>query len=233
VSVVSSDSSLTVYSAGAVAPPLQKVIALFEKSSGVRCDVRIGKPENLLAEIERSKKGDIISAGAEYVLDDAQVRGTVAAESRISLGLRRSVIIVPNGNPKGISSLEDLCAEGVSIGIATEGCLKGLWDDVASKARLTDRIRRNITHHADSCGAVMALINMREVDAIFGWNAFEKIWPGSCDAIEIPTNLQVFRSTAAARITYCRHRETANRLLAFLLTSDSKRVYSEYGWISP
>jgi accessory colonization factor AcfC len=174
-----------------------------------------------------------ISAGAEYVLDDAQVRGTVAAESRISLGLRRSVIIVPNGNPKGISSLKDLCAEEVRIGIAMERCLKALWDDVASKARMTDRIRRNITHHANSCGTVMALINMRQVDAIFGWNAFPKIWPDSCEAIEIPTNLQVFRSTAAARITYCRHQETADMLLAFLLRSDSKRIYSEYGWISP
>ena len=79
----------------------------------------------------------------------------------------------------------------------------------------------------------MALINTRQVDAIFGWNAFEKIWPDSCEAIEIPPDLQVFRSTAAARITYGSHRETADRLLAFLLTSDSERIYSEYGWIGP
>ena len=223
--------SLKIYSAGAVAPPLQKAVTLFEKTNGLRCDVRIGRPEDLLAEIERDKEGDIISTGAEYVLDEAQDRGTVVAGSRISLGFRRSAIIVPKGNPKGISSLEDLCAEGVRIGIATGGCLKGVWDDVASKARLTDRIRRNITNHADSCGAVMALINTNKVDAIFGWNAFQKIWPDTCVAIEIPQDLQVFRSTAAARIAYCRVPELADRLLHFLVSEDSWRIYSDYGWI--
>jgi len=224
---------LRIFSAGAVAPPLQKAVSLFEKSTGIRCEVRVGKPESLLTEIERDRAGDIISVGAEYVLDDAQDRGTVVAESRISLGLRRSAIIVPKGNPKRIGSLNDLCKEAVRIGIATEGCLKGVWDDVASKAMLTDCIRRNITEHADSCGAVMALINTRKVDAIIGWSAFEKIWPDSSEAVEIPEDLQVLRSTAAARIAYSKNLELADRLLAFLLSEDSARIYGEYGWIRP
>ena len=92
--------------------------------------------------------------------------------TRRSVGYRRSAILVPMGNPKKIKSISDLTKEGVRVGISVSGCLLGVWDDISSKAGLTDSIRRNITDFADGCGAVMALINQRKVDAVFGWDAF-------------------------------------------------------------
>jgi len=224
-------ATLRIYSAGAVSPPLQKALKSYEASNGTRCDLKVGKPENLLAEILLKNEGDLISTGAEYVIDDAEERGITLPGKRRSLGLRRSVIIVPKGNPAGIHSLNDLCGQGIRIGIATEGCLKGLWDDVASKAGLTESIRQNITHHADSCGAVMALINGKKVDAIFGWNAFKNLWPDTCDAVELPKELQVFRSTAAAIVRFSSDVEETQKLLDFLVSDQSRKIYSEFGWI--
>ena len=117
---------LSIYSAGAVAPPLKKAVNIFENRFKIHCDVTVGKAHELLAEIAASKSGDIITCGAEYILDDAEDHGLVMKGSRKSLGLRRSVIIVPLGNPAKITSLKDLCGDGVRIGIATEGCLKGV-----------------------------------------------------------------------------------------------------------
>ena len=132
---------LCVFSAGAVAPPLLDAAEFFEKEFKLRCEVRVGKPGELLDEIQRSKSGDVFSSGAEYILDEAEDRGLIIKGSRKSLGYRRSVIIVPVGNPARIVSLEDLCRKDVKIGIAVDGCLKGVWDDIASKAGLTDQIR--------------------------------------------------------------------------------------------
>jgi molybdate transport system substrate-binding protein len=224
-------TTLKIFSAGAVSPPLQKALKLYEEVRGTRCDLKAGKPENLLIEIVDKKEGDLISTGAEYVIDDAEDRGITLPGKRRSLGLRRSVIIVPKGNPAGIQSLADLCRPGVRIGVATEGCLKGLWDDVASKAGLTDAIRRNITDRADSCGAVMALVNTMKVDAIFGWNAFKNLWPATCDAVELPQDLQVFRSTAAAVVRFSSDVAETENLLGFLASERSKKVYAEFGWL--
>jgi accessory colonization factor AcfC len=193
--------------------------------------LKIGKPSDLLAEIVASKEGDVISCGAEYILDEAEDRGLVVKGSRRSLGLRRSVIIVPIGNPAKITCLEDLCKEGVRIGIAVDGCLKGVWDDIASKAGLTDQIRRNITHHADACGSLMSLINWEKVDAIFGWNAFHSLWPETCEVIELPHDLQVFRSTVVAMISYTKNVELSQKFIDFLTTNEVRKIYSEYGWI--
>jgi len=222
---------LRVYSAGAVAPPLQEAASLFEEKSGVKCRVIAGKPEALLMAVAETKVGDVFSGGAEYVLDDAEDRGLIIKGLRRSLGYRRSVIIVPPDNPARISSLDDLCREGVRIGIATEGCLKGVWDDIASKAGLTEQIRSNITRHADACGTLMGLIHMREVDAIFGWNAFKNVWPDTCEAIELPADLQVYRSTGIGILTSSKDLELSKKFIDFLTTPEAKRIYSDYGWI--
>jgi len=222
---------LRVYSAGAVAPPLRDAIDIFEKKSGIRCDLTVGKPSNLLAAIAVSKQGDVISCGAEYVLDEAEDQGLVVKGSRRSVGFRRSVIIVPLGNPARITSLNDLCREGVRIGIAVDGCLKGVWDDIASKAGLTDQISRNITHHADACGSLMGLIHSDKVDAIFGWNAFQGVWPDTCEVIELPSDLQVFRSTVVAMVSFTKNVELSKKLIDFLTSDEVKKIYSSYGWI--
>ena len=222
---------LKVYSAGAVAPPLRDAIAIFEKDSKAKCDLRIGKPEDLLNEIAKLKKGDVFSSGAEYILDDAEDRGLIIKGSRKSLGYRRSVIIVPVGNPAKIASLKELCRKDVRIGIAVEGCLKGVWDDVASKAGLTDQIRRSITHHANACGSLMSLIHSDKVDAIFGWNAFQGVWPDTCEIIELPQNLQVFRSTVAGIISYSENVKLSEKFIDFLASPAIRKIYADYGWI--
>jgi accessory colonization factor AcfC len=222
---------LHVYSAGAVAPPLQQAANIFEKRFETTCKLTVGRASELLAKIASSKEGDVISAGAEYILDEAEDQGLVVKGSRTTLGLRRSVIIVPLGNPAKIASLSDLCKVNVRIGIAVDGCLKGVWDDIASKARLTDEIRKNITHHADGCGSLMGLIHQRKVDAVFGWNAFKFVWPRTCEAIELPPDLQVFRSTSVGIVTYTMNPELSRKFIDFLTTTEVKKIYSGYDWI--
>lgn len=228
---MSQDYQLHVYSAGAVAPPLQQAIARFEKKEGVTIRFTAGKPEALLKAIRARKEGDVISCGSEYVHDEAEDIGALIKGTRRSLGLRRSVIITREGNPKGINRLEDLCKPGIRIGTATGGCLKGVWDDIAAKAGLTEEIRHNIVEHADACGSLMGLIHMNMVDAIFAWNAFKNVWPDTCDVVELPRDLQVFRSTAVQAITYTRDLELSKKLIDFLVSPEGKAIYRENGWL--
>ena len=134
------DYSLHVYSAGAVAPPLQEALSVFEKKENLTCRFTAGKPEALLKAIRLRKGGDIISAGSEYVHDEAEDIGVLLKGTRRSLGYRRSVIITQCGNPKGLKRLEDLCEPGVRVGTATGGCLKGVGTTSAEGR----------THRADS-----------------------------------------------------------------------------------
>lgn len=222
---------LHVYSSGATAPPLQKIAKEFQARFGTRFDFAIGKAERLISQIMETKEGDVLSCGAEYILDDATHKGLIVRDTTRSVGYRRSVILVPMGNPKKIESLNDLTKKGVKVGISIAGCLLGVWDDICSKAGLTDSIRKNITEFAEGCGAVMALIHEKKVDAIFGWNAFGNLWPRTAETVELPKELQVYRSTGVAVIEYSNNKELANRFIEFLTSKEGRKIYSDYGWV--
>jgi accessory colonization factor AcfC len=222
--------SLHIFSAGAVAPPIKKCAEKYKAKFGTEFQFRVGKAEILIEEIAESKKGDLLTCGSEYILDDAQLKGLILKENRKSLGFRRSAILVQHRNPKNIKSMSDLTKEGIKIGISVSGCLLGVWDDIASKSGLTDRIRRNITDYADGCGEVMSLINQKKVDAIFGWDAFKKLWMKTMDVVELPKDLEVYRSTAIGIITFSKRKGLAKKFIDFLVSEKCKKIYKEYGW---
>lgn len=224
------ENNLLVYSSGATAPPLRKTSELFSEKTGVTFRFITGKAEDLFIRIKKTKTGDLIQCGAEYLLDEAVRKGMIDNTSRRSVGYRRAVILVPPNNPKNVHSLADLTRKSMKIGISISGCLLGVWDDICSKANLTNQILPNITHQADGCGIVMSLIHKRTVDAIFGWNTFGIIWPKTSKVIELPPEYQVFRSTGIALITYSQKKSLAKKFLEYLVVGPGKKIYEEYGW---
>jgi len=224
------ENNLLVYSSGATAPPLRKASERFSEKTGTVFQFITGKAEDLFVKILKTKTGDLIQCGAEYLLDEVARKGMIDNTSRRSVGYRRTVILVPPNNPKNIHSLADLTRKNVKIGISISGCLLGVWEDICSKANLTNQILPNITHHADGCGEVMALLHQGTVDGIFGWNAFGKIWPKTSKVIELSPEQQVFRSTGIALITYSQKKSLAKKFLEYLVVGPGKKIYEEYGW---
>lgn len=223
-------NNLHVFSAGAVAPPIKKCAEEFKAKFGTEFKFTVGKAENLMEEISETKEGDLLTCGSEFVLDHAQLKGLVLKETRRSLGSRTSAILVQTGNPKRIKSISDLAKEEIQVGVSVAGCLTGVWDDLATKAGLTDQIRENTIAYAEGCGELMSFINKRKVDAILGWDAFKDLNMKTMDRIELPEDLQVHRSTGIGVISFSKNKELANKFVDFLVSEKGKRIYEKYGW---
>jgi len=227
---MSKQNNLHVFSAGAVAPPIKRCAKEFKAESGTEFEFTVGKAENLIEEIAETKEGDLLTCGSEFILDHAQLKGLVLKETRKSLGSRISAILVQTGNPKKIKSMSDLAREGIQVGVSVSGCLTGVWDDLATKAGLTEQIRKNTVAYANGCGELMSFINKKKVDAILGWDAFKNLNMQTMDIIELPKDLQVHRSTAIGVITLSKNKELAKKFIGFLVSEKGKNVYEEYGW---
>jgi accessory colonization factor AcfC len=77
----------------------------------------------------------------------------------------------------------------------------------------------------------MSLIHSGKVDAIIGWNAFQGVWPDTCEVVELPETLQVFRSTVAGIISYTKDEELSKKFIDYLTSPDIKKIYESYGWL--
>jgi accessory colonization factor AcfC len=238
-----------VFSARACAAPLEKAARLFETRTSIRVEISVcsrhcARPEaeeakgttggdDFLIEIADAGIHDLAIGGAEYLLDDGEVRGIVQKGQRRTIANRRSAIIVPVGNPGGIRGVADMARPGVRIGVSVIDCLKGLWEDVVGRLGLVDRFRRNIAFYANGCIAIVEAVAERKVDAAIGWSAFAHLADGRIEIVEMPKEQQVYRGTCVGLLSFAREPQPAVQFMDFLTTPEARAFYEEYGWVAP
>ena len=244
-----SKTTVRIFSAKACAAPLEKAAKLFESQTDIKVEISVcsrhcAKPvaeeatgqtggDDFLLEISDAGIHDLAIAGAEYLLDDGEVRGIVQRGQRRTIACRSSAIIVPAGNPKNIRCIEDITKPGVRVGVSVIDCLKGLWEDICGRLGLMDKIRKNIGYYANGCIAIVEAVATSEIDAAFGWTAFQHLEPGRIEVIELPKEQQVLRGTGVGLLSFSKEPEAAKQFMDFLASSESQEFYKEYGWVVP
>jgi len=242
----SNNGIVRIFSARACAAPLEKAAELFEKQTGIHIEISVcsrhcAQPvaeeatgetggDDFLLEISDAGIHDLAISGAEYLLDDGEVRGIVQKHQRRTIANRVSAIIVPAGNPKNIQSIEDMAKPGVRVGVSVIDCLKGLWEDISGRLGLLDKIRRNISYYANGCIAIVEAVATDQIDAAFGWGAFKHLEPDRIEIVEMPKEQQVSRGTGVGLLSFAKNTEAATQFMDFLASPESRRFYEEYGW---
>jgi len=245
--VRASDATVHVFSARACAAPLEEAARLFERDTGISVAISVcsrhcaqpvaeeatgeGGSHDFLDEIAEAGVHDLAIGGAEFLLDDGEVRGIIAKGRRRTIACRRSALIVPSGNPAKVRSVHDLARPGVRVGISVLDCLKGLWEDVAARLGLVEAVRRNVAFHANGCIAIVEAVATGRVDAAFGWSAFAHLAPGRIEVVELPPEQQVFRGTGVGLLSFARQPPAAERFMEFLTTPAARACYGRYGWV--
>jgi accessory colonization factor AcfC len=135
------------------------------------------------------------------------------------------------GNPKNIRSVEDIAKPGIRVGVSVIDCLKGLWEDLSGRLGLLDKIRRNICYYANGCIAIVEAVATGEIDAAFGWTAFQHLEPDRIETIEMPKEQQVLRGTGVGLLSFAKETEAAKQFMDFLAGPQSREFYKEYGWV--
>src|SRR4030042_4183376 len=129
-----SNGTVRICSARAGAAPLEGAAKLFEEKTGIHVEIDVcsrhcaapvaeeatGETggDDFLLEIADAGIHDLAIGGAEYLLDDGEIRGIVRRHERRTIACRASAIIVPAGNPKKIRGVEDLARPGVRVGVS-------------------------------------------------------------------------------------------------------------------
>jgi accessory colonization factor AcfC len=236
-----------IFSARACAEPLEKAAKLFEQQTGIHvaidvCSRHCAEPvaeeatgetggDDFLLEISDAGIHDLAIGGAEYLLDDGEVRGIVRKGERRTIASRTSAIIVPAGNPKNIRTIADMAQPGVRVGVSVLDCLKGLWEDISGRLGLVSKIRKNISYYANGCIAIVEAAATGEFDAAFGWTAFQHLEPGRIEVIELPKEQQVLRGTGVGMLSFAKNIESARKFMDFLTTPEARAFYEEFGWV--
>jgi len=241
-----STRTIRIFSARACSTPLEEAAVLFTKQTGIdvkidvcnrHCAVPVaeeaaaaGNHDDFLVEISEMGVHDLAIAGAEYLLDDGEVRGIVQRGKRRTIACRTAGLVVPKGNPANVRALADMARPGVRVAISVLDCLKGLWEDICGRAGLIDAVRKNITFKANGCIAIVEAVADKLVDAAFGWTAFQHLEDDRIEVVPLPPEQSVARGTCIGMLSFCEQPDVAEQLMDFLTTEPAQACYRKYGW---
>lgn len=216
-------------------PVLEEATEIFEKNTGVRVELNLGGSGTMLSQMKMAKTGDLYIPGSHDYMIRAVSDGVVYPETIKTFAYLIPAIIVQKGNPKNIKSLEDLAKPGIKVGIGDPEsvCVGEYAVDILNHTNLLKEVEENIVVHAASCDATAALITMGSVDAIIGWSVFESWNPDKAEAVLInPESIPKISCIPGAISTYSKNRADAEKFLNFLGSSEGRKIFEKYGYIT-
>ena len=228
------DGVISLYGAGGPHTALIKVGELFTKKTGIKVKVGFGPESKWMKNAQ--KDADIIWGTSEQSMT-AFLENYKAFNSKDvePIYLRRAVIAVQKGNPKGIKGFDDLLKKEMKV-VVVEGAGvyntsgTGVWEDVAGRlGSLSDvkALRKNIVSFAKGSGAGFKAFK-NGADAWITWTHWVATHPKNADMIEFSKERVIYRDLSIVSNDKA-DKKTAD-FISFLKSDEAVKVFKSEGW---
>ncbi len=224
-----------VFFGAAAEVPEQEIVKLFEKKYGVSVIATFGGSGALLSSIKIAKTGDLYIPGSQDYMEKAVKDGIIQKDTISIIAYLVPAIIVPKGNPKNITCLEDLAKPGVRVGLADPEtvCVGGYAVDLLKHNGLWEEVKPNVVVYVESCSKLANLPVTKSVDAVIGWHVFYYWNPNTTDIIWIePGKIPKIAYIAAALTVYVEDEYAAKKFLEFLTSEESREIFRKYNYFA-
>jgi molybdate transport system substrate-binding protein len=212
---------------------MEDASSAFEQKTGIKVELNFGGSGTMLSQMKIARRGDVYIPGSPDFLLIAQKQGIIdPATTRILAYLVPAINVQP-GNPKNIRTLIDLARPGVRVGIGNpEAVCVGLYAiELLERNRLLGHVQKNIVTHAPSCEATEALVALKKVDAVIGWDVFSHWNPGKIETIFLkPDEIPRLAYIPAAVSAYARDKVEAQKLVEFLASAEARAIFARRGY---
>lgn len=186
------EAELLLYCGAGIRPPVEELVQLFEEEHGIAIRVDYAGSEVLLSKIKISREGDLYLPGDRHYVDQAEAEGMIAA--RRALFFFAPTILVRNGNPRQIASLDDLLDPSIRLGLGDpRSCAIGRKTKKLFERNgiSWERVMENVTYQAITVTDLGAQIQAGSLDAVVVWDATARYFERHGDQVVIPNDRNV------------------------------------------
>jgi molybdate transport system substrate-binding protein len=233
-SLCAADEKLLAFCGAASKPAMEEAADTFYKQTGIKVELNFGGSGTMMSQMKLSRRGDIYIPGSPDYMVKAEREGLVDPKTvKIVSYLVPSIGVQP-GNPKGIKTLKDLAKQGIRVGIGNpESVCVGLYAvELLERSKLLEEVSKNIITHASSCASTEALVVMKKVDAVIGWEVFSHWNPGKIETVFLkPTEIPRLAFIPAAVSTYSANKVVSEKFINFLVSSEGKKIFAKWGYV--
>lgn len=223
------EGDITVFAAASLTDAFDEVGTAFEDdnpdvnvafnygpSSGLREQIVGGAPADVYASANTSNMDQIVEAGAAVDPQD--------------FATNQLQIVVPAGNPAGITGLADFAQADLLIGLCAEEVPCG---DFGREALTNAGVTPSIDSNEPDVRALLTKVEAGELDAGIVYVTDVLAAGDTVEGIEIPADDNVTATYPLATLTDAGNAEVAAAFVEFVLSDEGQEILASYGFDSP
>lgn len=221
--------SILVYSGAGLKKPMDEIGAEFEADTGNAVQYNYAGSNTLLSQIELNQQGDVYMPGAKYYIDTADDKAFIAEKKLVAY--HTPSIIVPEGNPAGVSSLSDLTNDGVDVALGDPGAaaIGRLGKKILKQNGLYEAVQQNVATTAGTTNELVVYTAQEQVDAALTWRADVHGMDDKVDRVPIAESKNIVKTIPIGRLEFATHPEVAGEFVDFV-ASEGRDIFAEFGY---
>jgi molybdate transport system substrate-binding protein len=226
---------LVVFAAASLRESFGAIAKTFEREhSRVTVSLALAGSQELRTQIENGAEADVFASADPKHLEPL-VAAKLADEPRI-FARNEPVIVVPRGNPAGVSSLRDLPrANRIVLGIPAVpiGAYALQVLDAASRRYGTDfraRVEAHVVSREVNVRQVLAKVALGEADAAIVYRTDAAAAASSVETIAIPPELNVVAQYPIAAVKSSRQPALAREFIELVLSPAGQEILARFGF---
>ncbi len=214
---------------------LNEIKAVFEKDHpDIKVNFSYKGSGYFIADITRSKQGDLFMPGEEFYLLQAVERGFIDDYNPKTdiPAYFVTVIITPKGNPANITKIEDFAKPGIRVGLGNpRACAIGIWHEKTfKKAGIWDKVAKNATLSAKCIPELGNAAQHRAIDAAIVWSTNAVLYLRDVEVIPIEPKYRGIVRLPVGLLKFARYTEEAKMLKAFILSDRGRQIFHSHAY---
>jgi molybdate transport system substrate-binding protein len=211
-------------------PPTGQLCSEFTTKTGIKIVTTVAGSEDFLPLVKAGREGDILVTHDPY-LD--YVADANALAGNIQVGFVAPVLAVQKGNPKGLTSIEDLTQPGLKVALSNpeySTCGEMVFQ-LLEKKGIRDAVMKNVENRLTKGHHNLGnLLKTEAVDAVITWNGVAHTFRDSLDVVRTPYEYDEEVRVHIIGLNYSEQPQSLKQFIKFARTRGPE-IFAEYGYV--
>lgn len=210
--------------------PMEQLYSELTAQTGIKVTTTVAGSEDFLPLVKAGRKGDILVTHDPY-LD--YVADANALADYVHVGFVAPVLAVQKGNPKGLTSIQDLTKPRLKVALtdpqySTCGeMVFALLDKKGIKEAVMKNVENRLTKGHSALGT---FLKTQAVDAVIMWNGVAYTFRDSVEVVRTPYEYDEEIRVHIIGLSYSKEPELLKQFIAFARTRGPD-IFAEYGYV--
>lgn len=205
-----------------------------EKNPGTTVNIQYGNSGELFSTLNTQKSADMVVPGDLAFMDNAKSKGYLVNDTIKPIVKHIPVIAVQKGNPKNITSLDDLSQPGLKVGLgdtnATAVGKKAI--KILNKTGNLNAVKANVVVYAPTVNQLMTYLTSGQVDAVILMEDIAIAGKGQdkIEVITIPEDQNDIATIGVAMTVFSQNKDLATQFEDFITSSEGLEIWKKHGF---